>query len=97
MGEAQRNPSSTHYRWTVRRDSMVHERHPERDCDRFDRGGAGRVGPAGRLRTLDRALIAAALGDVHEQYVWRFLRAQQIDLAGRKSRLLPGWCGPSDD
>jgi transposase len=36
-------------------------------------------------------LIAAALGDVHEQYVWRFLRAQKIDLAGRKS-----WC-VSDD
>lgn len=36
-------------------------------------------------------LIARALGDVHEQYVWRFLRAQKIDLAGRKS-----WC-VSDD
>jgi transposase len=36
-------------------------------------------------------LIAIALGDVHEQYVWRFLRAQKIDLAGRKS-----WC-VSDD
>ena len=32
-------------------------------------------------------LIAAALGDVDVQYVWRFLRAQKIDLAGRKS-----WC-----
>jgi hypothetical protein len=31
------------------------------------------------------------LGDVHEQHVWRFLRAQKIDLAGRKS-----WC-ESDD
>jgi transposase len=30
-------------------------------------------------------LIATALGDVHEQYVWRFLRAQKIDLAGRKT------------
>jgi hypothetical protein len=29
-------------------------------------------------------LLAAALVDV--QYVWRFLRAQKIDLAGRKSR-----------
>jgi transposase len=36
-------------------------------------------------------LIARALGDVHEQYVWRFLRAQKIDLAGRKS-----WCVSHD-
>ena len=36
-------------------------------------------------------LIAAALGDVHEQYVWRFLRAQKIDLAGRKT-----WCVSQD-
>jgi transposase len=28
-------------------------------------------------------LLAAALGDVDVQYVWRFLRAQKIDLAGR--------------
>ncbi len=28
-------------------------------------------------------LIAKALGDVHVQYVWRFLRAQKIDLSGR--------------
>jgi transposase len=36
-------------------------------------------------------LIAAALGDVHEQQVWRFLRQQRIDLDGKKS-----WC-ESDD
>src|SRR5271170_884349 len=36
-------------------------------------------------------LIAAALGDVGVQYIWRFLRAHKIDLAGRKS-----WC-ESDD
>jgi transposase len=36
-------------------------------------------------------LIAAALGDVHKQQVWRFLRAQKIDLAGRKS-----WCESTD-
>jgi transposase len=36
-------------------------------------------------------LIAQALGDVHEQQVWRFLRAQKIDLAGRKS-----WCESND-
>lgn len=46
--------------------------------------------PAGHGRWT-APLVAAALGDVHEQYVWRFLRAQKIDLAGRKS-----WC-VSDD
>ena len=36
-------------------------------------------------------MIAAELGDVHEQQVWRFLRDQRIDLDGKKS-----WC-ESDD
>jgi len=36
-------------------------------------------------------LLAAVLGDVDVQYVWRFLRAQKIDLAGRKS-----WCESKD-
>ena len=36
-------------------------------------------------------LIAGTLGDVHEQYVWRFLRAHKIDLSGRKS-----WCESND-
>jgi transposase len=36
-------------------------------------------------------LIARTLGDVHEQYIWRFLRAQKIDLSGRKS-----WCESND-
>jgi transposase len=36
-------------------------------------------------------LVAKALGDVDVQYVWRFLRAQKIDLAGRKS-----WCESND-
>jgi transposase len=36
-------------------------------------------------------LLAAALGDVDVQYVWRFLRGQKIDLAGRKS-----WCESKD-
>ncbi len=36
-------------------------------------------------------LLAAELGDVHEQQVWRVLRAQRIDLAGRKS-----WCESND-
>jgi transposase len=36
-------------------------------------------------------LLARALGDVSDQYVWRFLRAQGIDLAGRKA-----WCLSTD-
>ena len=36
-------------------------------------------------------LIAEALGDVHVQHVWRFLRAHKIDLSGRKS-----WCVSTD-
>jgi hypothetical protein len=36
-------------------------------------------------------LIARALGDVHVQQVWRFLRAHKIDLSGRKS-----WCVSND-
>jgi transposase len=46
--------------------------------------------PAGFARWTG-PLIAAELGDVHEQYVWRFLRAQKIDLGGRKS-----WCESND-
>ena len=46
--------------------------------------------PAGFARWTG-SLIAAELGDVHEQYVWRFLRTEKIDLSGRKS-----WC-ESDD
>lgn len=36
-------------------------------------------------------MIARELGDVPEQCVWRFLRAQKIDLSGRKS-----WCESND-
>ena len=36
-------------------------------------------------------VLAKALGDVNVQYVWRFLRAQKIDLSGRKS-----WCVSND-
>src|SRR6185312_17430183 len=36
-------------------------------------------------------LLARELGDIHEQYIWRFLRAQKIDLSGRKS-----WCESQD-
>src|ERR1043166_298421 len=46
--------------------------------------------PAGYARWTGK-LIAAELGDVHEQQVWRVLRAQKIDLAGRKS-----WCESND-
>jgi transposase len=46
--------------------------------------------PAGFARWTG-PLIAADLGDVHEQQVWRFLRAHKIDLSGRKS-----WCESSD-
>src|ERR671918_2203199 len=35
--------------------------------------------------------IARELGDVSEHHVWRFLRAQRIDLAGRRS-----WCLSTD-
>jgi transposase len=46
--------------------------------------------PAGFARWTG-PLIAAELGDVHEQHVWRFLRAQRIDLDGSKS-----WCESND-
>jgi transposase len=46
--------------------------------------------PAGYARWTG-PLIAAALGDVGVQYVWRFLRAHKIDLAARKS-----WCESND-
>lgn len=36
-------------------------------------------------------LLAKALGDVSDQHIWRFLRAQKIDLAARKS-----WCQSND-
>jgi transposase len=70
-----------------------------------DRGAEPRYGPEhGRriLAMLDRAppagysnwtapSLARELVDIHEQYVWRFLRAQKIDLSGRKS-----WCESTD-
>jgi transposase len=46
--------------------------------------------PAGFARWTG-PMIATELGDVHEQHVWRFLRAQKIDLDGRKS-----WCESND-
>jgi transposase len=46
--------------------------------------------PAGYARWTG-PLLAEALGDVDVQYVWRFLRAHNIDLAARKS-----WCESND-
>jgi transposase len=46
--------------------------------------------PPGHVR-WSGPLLAAVLGDVDVQYVWRFLQAQKIDLAGRKS-----WCESHD-
>lgn len=46
--------------------------------------------PVGHARWTG-PLIAKALGDVDVQYVWRFLRAQKIDLAARRS-----WCESND-
>jgi transposase len=69
------------------------------------RGAAPKYGEAHRKRILgllDRPppagfanwtapLMARELVDIHEQYIWRFLRAQKIDLSGRKS-----WCQSTD-
>ena len=46
--------------------------------------------PAGYARWTG-TLLAQALGDVSNQYIWRFLRTQKIDLDGRKS-----WCVSHD-
>ena len=46
--------------------------------------------PKGYVRWTAK-LLAKALGNVHEQYIWRFLRTHNIDLAGRKS-----WCENND-
>lgn len=46
--------------------------------------------PAGFARWTG-PLIAAELGDVHTQHVWRVLRAQKLDLAASKS-----WCESRD-
>ena len=55
---------------------------PSLACSAF----AMKVGLSARANK-SQSLLAAALGDVEVQYIWRFLRAQKIDLAGRKS-----WC-----
>ena len=46
--------------------------------------------PAGFAR-WPAPLLAQALGDVSDQYIWRFLRRHKIDLSGRKS-----WCQSND-
>jgi transposase len=46
--------------------------------------------PAGHARWTGK-LLSAALGDISDQYVWRFLRREKIDLDGRKS-----WCVSHD-
>jgi len=46
--------------------------------------------PAGYARWT-APLLSEALTDVSDQYIWRFLRAQKIDLSGRKS-----WCESPD-
>ena len=45
--------------------------------------GGARPAGAGRIRALTGPLIAAELGDVDVEYVWRFLRPQKIDLCGQ--------------
>jgi len=47
--------------------------------------------PAKGYARWSAPLLAEALGDVSDQYIWHFLRAQKIDLAGRKS-----WCTSTD-
>src|ERR687891_113816 len=60
------------------------------DADRRILALLDRPPPVGFARWT-APLLATALGDVSDQYIWRFLRAQRIDLAGRKS-----WCLSSD-
>jgi transposase len=70
-----------------------------------DRGAEPKYGPAHGKRILamlddpppagysnwTAPLLARELVDIHEQYIWRFLRNQKIDLSGRKS-----WCQSTD-
>jgi transposase len=70
-----------------------------------DRGAKPKYGPEhGKriLALLDQSppagysnwtapLLARELVNIHEQYIWRFLRSQKIDLSGRKS-----WCQSTD-
>jgi transposase len=60
------------------------------DADRRIVAALDRPPPAGFARWT-APLLARELGDVSDQHIWRFLRAQGIDLAGRKS-----WCLTTD-
>ena len=60
------------------------------DADRRILARLDRPPPDGFVRWT-APLIAKALGDVSDQHIWRFLRAQRIDLAGRRS-----WCLSTD-
>src|ERR671911_2958984 len=60
------------------------------DADRRILALLDRPPPAGFARWT-APLIAQELGDVSDQHIWRFLRAQRIDLAGRRS-----WCLSTD-
>jgi hypothetical protein len=40
--------------------------------------------PAGHAN-WSAPVLARESGDIHEQYIWRFLRAEKIDLSGRKT------------
>jgi len=63
---------------------------PKYDAGRRILAVLERPPPAGFARWMG-GMIAAELGDGHEQHVWRFLRDPRIDLDGSKS-----WC-ESDD
>ena len=60
------------------------------EADRRILARLDRPPPAGFARWT-APLLARELGDVSDQHIWRFLRAQRIDLAGRKS-----WCLSND-
>jgi transposase len=60
------------------------------DADRRILAALDRPPPAGFARWT-APLLARELGDISDQHIWRFLRAQRIDLAGRKS-----WCLSTD-
>jgi transposase len=60
------------------------------DADRRVLALLDRPPPKGFARWT-ATLLARELGDISDQHIWRFLRAQGIDLAGRKS-----WCLSTD-
>jgi transposase len=59
-------------------------------ADRRILAALDRPPPAGFARWT-APLLARELGDVSDQHIWRFLRAQGVDLAGRRS-----WCLSTD-